>query len=188
VNQNLDEVLSYMDSTREALLATTARVNRTFASIRPRQGEWSVADILTHLAMVEGGVARLVAKSVDWARSNGVGAAQPVDSVLTSLDTFQLTDRSHKRTAPAMVTPEITKSVDESLAALKESREQLRQALLAGADLDLSIVKRPHPVAGEINLYQWALFVAQHEERHRRQIEHTLAEVTELASECAPIV
>jgi hypothetical protein len=37
-------------------------------------------------------------------------------------------------------------------------------------------------------MYQWALFVAQHEERHRRQMERTLADVTERAAECAPIV
>ena len=80
------------------------------------------------------------------------------------------------------------KSIDESLAALTASRAKMKEALLSGDGLDLCEVKRPHPVAGEINLYQWALFVAQHEERHRRQIEKTLDEVTELAAESAPIV
>jgi hypothetical protein len=60
--------------------------------------------------------------------------------------------------------------------------------IVENADVDLSAIKRPHPVLHDLDMYQWALFVAQHEERHRRQMERTLAQVTELAAECAPIV
>lgn len=188
MNRRLDEILACMDATRASLLATTTQVNRTFASIRPHPGVWSVADVLTHLALVEEGVARLVVRSVDWARTHGIGAEQSEESVMSSLDAFRLTDPSKKMQAPAMVSPETSKSVDDSLASLNLSRERLREALLSGADLDLSAVKRPHAVMGDINVYQWALFVAQHEERHRKQIERTIAEATELAAECAPIV
>lgn len=188
MNRRLEEILAYMDTTRASLLATVAQVNRTFASIRPRSGAWSVADVMTHLAMVEEGVARLTAKSVEWARANGVGPEQSDESVMSSLDSFDLTGTPRKMVAPPIATPSEPKSIDESRASLKQSRERLREALLAGADLDLSMVKRAHPVMGEINIYQWALFVAQHEERHRKQIEHTIAEATELAAECAPVV
>jgi hypothetical protein len=188
LNRRLEEIMDYMDSTRAALLATTAQVNRTFASIRPHRGVWSVADNLAHLALVEEGVARMVAKSVDWARAHGIGPEQSDESLLSSLDQYELTTPVIKRQAPAMVAPDVPKTIDESLTSLNLSRERLRAALLAGADLDLSAVKRPHASFGEINIYQWALFVAQHEERHRKQIERTMAEATELASECAPIV
>jgi uncharacterized damage-inducible protein DinB len=188
MNRRLDEILAYMEVTRDSLLAATANLNNTFASIRPHPGTWSVADILTHLATVEAGVARLVAKSVDWARAHGIGAEQSEESVMSSLDTFGVADPSRKLEAPTMVSPGSSKSLDESRESLVQSRQRLREALLAGADLDLSTVRRAHAVLGEINIYQWALFVAQHEERHRKQIERTIAEVTELAAECAPIV
>lgn len=188
VNRRLEEVFAYLDSTRAALLATSAQVNRTFASIRPQAGSWSVADILAHLALVEEGVARLVAKSVDWARTHGIGAEQSEESVMSSLDQFGMIESSARRQAPASVTPDDSKSVEESLASLMQSRERLKEALLVGADLDLSAVKRQHPALGEINIYQWTLFVGQHEERHRRQIERTILDASERAAECAPIV
>jgi hypothetical protein len=84
--------------------------------------------------------------------------------------------------------PDTERTVDDSLASLLMSRERLRDILIDNCDVDLSSIKRPHPLLRDLDMYQWALFVAQHEERHRRQIERTLAEVTERAAECAPIV
>jgi hypothetical protein len=78
--------------------------------------------------------------------------------------------------------------VEESLTSLAQSRKELRSILIDNCDVDLSAIKRPHPLLRELDMYQWALFVAQHEVRHRRQMERTLAEVTERAAECAPIV
>lgn len=107
---------------------------------------------------------------------------------MSSLDSFQLSVPLTKLTAPEMVAPSGNERIEESLGSLERSRTRLRDALIAGADLDLCAVTRPHLVLGEINLYQWALFVGQHEDRHRKQIERTLREVTELAAECAPMV
>lgn len=143
---------------------------------------------MAHLVIVEAGVSRLIAKSVEWAKSNGIGNETADDSILSSLDRYALADGTFKLQAPSTVAPPEGKPIEESLAALTESRVKLKAALMAGDGLDLCQVKRPHPVMGDIDLYQWALFVAQHEERHRRQIEKTLGDVTELAAESAPIV
>jgi hypothetical protein len=107
---------------------------------------------------------------------------------MNSLDRWRVPDHEMKVTAPTRITPESDKSVDESLASLEQSRQRLRNILIENCDLDLAAIKRPHPLLRELDMYQWALFVAQHEVRHRRQMERTLAEVTERAAECAPIV
>ncbi len=188
MNKRLDEVLAYMDKTRASLLETTGQCNAAFASMRPQQGAWSIAEILAHLSIVEDNVAKLVAKSVDWARTHDIGPETSGESVLRSLDSFNVDSAVVKLEAPSIVTPTADKSAEESLASLRDSRQRLREALLSGADLDLSLVSRPHRVLGDINIYQWALFVAQHEERHRKQIERTMGQVTERAAECAPMV
>lgn len=188
VRKRLAELLSYLDDTRAGLVAAATGVNTAFAAVRPRSGAWSAAENLAHLAAVENGVARLVEKSVDWARSHGVGPGESEESIMSSLDAFQLAVPVTKMTAPEMVAPSGNERIEESLESLEMSRARLRSALIGGADLDLCAVTRPHRVLGEINIYQWALFVGQHEERHRKQIERTLREVTELAAECAPIV
>lgn len=188
VRPRLAELFSYLDETRAGLVAAATGVNTTFAGVRPRSGAWSAAENVAHLAAVETGVARLIERSVEWARSHGVGPGESDESVMRSLDAFQLSVPLTKLTAPEMVAPSGNERIEESLESLERSRTRLRDALIAGADLDLCAVTRPHPVLGEINLYQWALFVGQHEDRHRKQIERTLREVTELAAECTPMV
>ena len=188
MRQRLAELISYMDETRSRLFATVNGINPSIAGVRPRGDVWSAEDNMAHLVIVEEGVSRLVAKSVEWARANGVGNETSDESIMSSLDRYALAEGTFKLQAPSRVEPPAGKSIEESVASLTASRERLKEALLSGDGLDLSEVKRPHPVAGEINLYQWGLFVAQHEERHRKQIEKTLDEVTELAAESLPIV
>jgi hypothetical protein len=184
----LAELFAYMDSTRAALIATARGMSTSFAEMRPREGAWSPAEVLTHLAIVEHGVAELVNKSVAKARAEGLGPDLSEESFMRSLDKFGVAETMEKLSAPNRVHPENPKSIEESLASLAASRERLKSALADGSDMDLHSLKGPHPRLGELDVYQWALFVAQHEERHRRQMERTLDEVTELAAECAPIV
>lgn len=184
----LAELVSYMDASRERLMSAVSGMNPTFATVRPNNDAWSVADNLTHLALVEEGVARLIVKSVDWAKSHGIGQETSDESIMSSLDKFALTTAAMKRKAPEMVMPPADQPMETSLAALQSSRPRLKDAFASAEGMDFCQVKRAHPVLGEIDLYQWALFVAQHEDRHRAQIERTLTEVTELAAECAPIV
>lgn len=188
IRPGLRELLGYMDATRGRLLETVHGINPDFATIRPQEGEWSAAETLSHLAKVEAGIARLVEKSIQWARTHGTGPATSDYSVLASLDEFRVAEPLGRMVAPEIVRPEEQVPVDVSLDSLRRSREQLRNSLIAGDDLDLTVVTRPHQALGELNLLQWALFVAQHEERHRRQIDRTMGDVTERAAECAPIV
>lgn len=188
MQQRLAELLSYMNGTRERLLATVSNLNPSFAGVRPRGDSWSAAENLAHLALVEERIARIVEDGAEWAKGNGVGPETSDESIMSSLDSFSLVDVVEKRKAPATITPAEDKTVEESVDALIGWRARLKAALLASQGFDLTQVTKPHPVAGAMNMYQWALFVAQHEERHRRQIERTMDEVTELCAESAPIV
>ncbi len=184
----LAELLAYLAETRSRLVETATQINPAFASIRPRSAAWSAAQNLDHLARVESGVARLVEKSVVWARSNGVGPSQSGESLMSSLDGFSLIEPPKPAIAPEIVAPADDASIEGSLESLRQSRERLLSALNSSADLDLAGVTRPLLAYGELNMYQWGLFVAQHEERHRRQIDRTMEEVTGRAAESAPIV
>ncbi len=188
MQQRLVDLLGYLDSTRERLLATVQNLNPSFAGVRTRGDCWSAEEVLAHLAIVEERIARLVGEGVEGAKANGIGPETSDVSVMSSLDQFSFSDPTEKRTAPDAITPTGGRPVDESIASLVASRARLKDALLAGQGYDLTQVTKPHPIAGTMNLYQWALFVAHHEERRRKQIERTMDEVTELAAESAPIV
>ena len=188
VPEKLAELLAYMDSTRAALVACAREMNPTFARIRPRQDVWSAADNLEHLALVEQFVVEMIGKSIARGRAEGVGPDQSGESFIRSLDQWRVPEPLMKVIAPERITPDNSKSVEESLQSLEHSRQRLRATLVENTDVDLSAIKRPHPLLKDLDMYQWALFVAQHEERHRRQMERSLAEATERAAECAPIV
>jgi uncharacterized damage-inducible protein DinB len=188
MQQRLAELLSYMDSTRKGLLETVSNLNPSFAGVRPREESWSASDVLAHLAIVEERIARLVEEGVQSAKASNLGPEASDESIMSSLDRFSFAEIVEKRTAPASITPTEDKSVEESIEALIGWRARLRSALLASQGVDLIAVTKPHPIAGAMNMYQWGLFVAQHEERHRVQIERTMDEVTELCAESAPIV
>jgi len=184
----LAELFAYMDSTRAALVKTARGTNASFARIRPRDGAWSAQEVLAHLAIVENGVAARMAKAIAAARAEGIGPDVSDESFMHTLDAFRIADPDAKMSAPPRIIPENAGGIEESLTSLAASRELLKKTLIESSDIDLHSVKFPHPVLNEIDTFQWALFVAQHEERHRKQIERTLGEVTELAAECAPIV
>lgn len=188
MQQRLAELLSFMDTTRERLLATVGNLNPSFARVRSRADCWSAEDNLAHLAMVEERIARLVEEGVEWAKANNVGPETSDESIISSLDRFSLAEAVEKRKAPAAITPTEDKSVEDSVEALQGWRARLKAALLASQGFDLTQVTKPHAIAGAINMYQWGLFAAQHEDRHRKQIERTMDEVTELCAESAPIV
>lgn len=188
VPAKLNELFTYMDATRAELVACAREMNPSFAQIRPREGVWSAADNLAHLALVEANVVNLMSKSIAEARAKGVGPDASEASFMNSLDRWRVPESEMKVIAPTRINPENDKTVEESLASLEGSRERLRGILIENSDVDLANIKRPHPLLRELDMYQWALFVAQHEVRHRRQMERTLVEVTERAAECAPIV
>ncbi|MEO5590093.1 MAG: DinB family protein [Gemmatimonadaceae bacterium] len=184
----LVELLAYLDESRARLLETAHAMNPTFAQIRPRDEEWSAAENLSHLAAVEKSVLRLIGKAIEESRDGDLGADESAESVLGSLDRFKVASGLPKVISPERIAPDPNAPVADSVAALTATREQLREVLLECGDLNLSAIKRPHPMLRDLNLYQWVLFVAQHEERHRQQIDATLAAVTERAAESAPIV
>jgi hypothetical protein len=187
MQKRVAELVTYLDQTRERLVETASGINPAFAAMKPRDNTWSAEQNMAHLAMVESRIAALITKSVAWAKENGIGPETSDESVMSSLDKYGVSDATFKIESPATVVPD-SRPISESLASLAVSRAQLKQALLDGEGMDLTQVKRTHQAIGDIDVYQWALFVGQHEERHRKQIEKTLNDTMELAAECAPIV
>ena len=187
MQKRLAEILDYLDTSRARLLESVAHVDSTFGEIRPREGVWSVAQILTHIGSVDTSVANLVTRSVEWGKENGVGPETSDESVLSSIDSQSFVEATLPLPAPERLVPPADSTMDGALKSLVSSRQTLKDALATGDGMDLSGIFRPNRVFGELNLYQWAVFAAQHEERHRRQIERTLRELAESTTESAPI-
>ncbi len=175
MHPRMAEIAAYLDETRAAIVRAVTPLSPEDAARRPSLEAWSVDEILTHLSLVEPGVAKRVAKSVGKAKGEGLERETSVASVLGSLDGLERLNE--KQVAPEFVEPKDVHSKSEVLAALALSRESLRHAMGEADGWALEKVVAPHPRLGTIDMYQWLVFVGHHERRHLAQIERTIASV-----------
>ncbi|MGA7992782.1 MAG: DinB family protein [Thermoanaerobaculia bacterium] len=177
MHPRLAGIASFLEDSRSRVVSAARAVAPENSARRPPGGGWSVDEILTHLALVEPGVAKLVEKSVRRARESGLPRETSEEPVLHLLDGRPIERVETPWTAPDFVVPREALERDTALAALVRSRETLTAAI---AELDgwaLAEVAAPHPILGALNMYEWLVFLGKHELRHLSQLERTAARV-----------
>lgn len=177
MNHRIAELVEYLDGTRTALLEVVATVPPDRFTERPIPGRWSAAELVSHVAQIESGCARVIARRAAEARQGGVRAEQEDSSELGALDGRGVLDRSKPLRAPELPVPAGGFSRQQALDAIAASRLTLERAIADADGLALGEVRHQHAVLGEIDLYQWILFVGQHELRHRLQLQEIVAQL-----------
>ena len=170
MHPRLDELAAYLDRTRAALEESAAAIPPAECGRRPEPDAWSAAEVLDHLSRVDAGIVKMLAKLLARAAESGLGPEEATDSVLGRLDRFRVESGEPRLRAGERVQPSRDADPGRSLAALRASRAELHRILAAADGLALGRLTAPHPFLGELDFYQWVLFLGQHEERHRRQI------------------
>ena len=170
MHPRIAEVLEHLDRHRAALEHAFAEVPVALRDQRPAPDRWSVAEILDHLAIIEGRIAELLAQQIDAARAAGLGPERESSPVVPTIKMERLLDRSRPITARDNSLPRTGCSAQASWKMLTEQREALRNTIRSADGLALGEIVVPHPVLGPINVYQWIVFVGGHEARHTAQI------------------
>src|SRR5258707_3685113 len=170
MHPRLAELLDYLDAARARVLGEAARLPRDRWGIRPEPDRWSVAEVVWHLQRVERGIAKVIAQRVGEARASGHPTESDTASMMHALDGRHVADRTVPIVAPPRVSPPESVDPADVEVQLEQSRALLRAAIADADGLALGSITHPHPMLGEINLYQWILFVGQHEARHAGQI------------------
>jgi hypothetical protein len=176
-----EEVLNYLEKTRTELRAAVDSVPAHARNTRPAADQWSVAQVLDHLAIAHNRVAAAVSKWIAEAQAAGLGPETATSPVLNTIPTGLILDRTRKVQAPEFILPRSDVDAETAWAELEQAREQLRAAFLSGDGLALEQVVQPHPVLGPINMYQWTLFNGSHEARHTLQIRELAEKFNSLA-------
>jgi uncharacterized damage-inducible protein DinB len=179
MHPRLAELSEYLAAQRRLLLDVASAVPSDSWQTHPSEGRWSVSEICQHLHQVETSCAAVVAKRIAKAREGDHPPETDTSSVLGTLHQFGVSDRSRTLVAPERVVP--TENPDRATAErrLAESRAALLAAMEGGDGLALGEIRHTHLRFGELDLYQWILFVAEHERRHASQLR-------ELAAQLAP--
>ena len=177
MHPRIAELLEYAQLQRVALFAALSLIPERLRDRRVDAENWSAAEVLEHLYRAEDGIARLIARSLERAKAVGLDSENEDHSVMGSLDRFRLPDRGRRIRAPEAVMPRGELTAAQGVAALERSRRALISALGAGDGLALAQISHAHPLLGPLNLYQWVLFVGQHEARHAGQLEDLAREL-----------
>jgi uncharacterized damage-inducible protein DinB len=171
VSKKIHELVDALAGMRQALFDSVSGLSEAQLDYKPDGGEWAISDILHHLALTDEANMKLMGRSLKQADAAGVPPdPTPDESVLNCLDAYADTLRNTRAQAPEFVRPQSRQPVPDSIARLEASREKIMASIEKLGQYDLSLVKFPHPLLGELNLYQWIMIAGGHERRHTAQI------------------
>lgn len=150
------------DQARKELLAQVEYLTDEVINRQPAEDRWSIKQILQHLYLMEGSVAKTIQIKLA-AENQNITIDKPI----------QLTvDRSNKIEAPDFVTPTLEYSTLHDLKSkLTATHSTLHDVAENATEDQLAVKSYPHPVFGEMSLTQWIPFVGYHEQRHIEQIK-----------------
>ena len=161
-------LLTLLTVEREQLLAQFAAIPVENRALPNGAGGWSAAQIVEHVARVEGNVARLIAKGATLPHTATFEEQQA--GLLTATRIRWVRDRTTKVEAPERVRPSEPLDADAALAQLHASRAALLEAFTAADPAVLDGILFPHPFIGPLTLRAWVELVAHHDARHAEQM------------------
>ena len=164
------EVVDLLEQSHHALVDVVMAWPAETRDAPARDGAWSVAEHIEHLAIVEDGAGRLISKLIKAAATAGAPDTDTA-SVIATMDRFQVPTARRPIEAPDQVRPTGTVHAVDALATLSTARARVVDAFRRASGLSLGAVTHPHPALGPLNVYQWGVFLAQHEQRHLAHIQ-----------------
>jgi hypothetical protein len=174
MNRKMQEIIATLNDDRNAFLEAIAGLSPQQLEFQPGAGQWSVADIVHHLALVEEANGRLLGMMLKKIAAESAPLdASPDESALGQVNDIRplMLNRTKKIVAPERVNPQEKLPVEQSLQRLRAAREATCKMAEELSPYDLTTLKWPHPVFGDLNLYQWMLSIGLHERRHSFQIQ-----------------
>ncbi len=176
-----DPVLARLAAERAALLECVAQVPADRIGERSDADRWSVAELLEHLALVDTGVAKLIALRCATpapAAEDQVAEARQREALLGATR-----DRSRRIEAPDRVRPSGSLSAEAARKFLDGARVRLVEAYRTAPAAVLDGMVHPHPVFGPLTLRGWVEFSAHHDARHAEQIAEVASQWREQRGE-----
>jgi hypothetical protein len=159
----------HLSVTRDLLVESVAGLSPLQWGFRPTFDSWSIAEILEHLALMEGRIHIIIGNMCSAPEAELTGKQIEMDEVILN----EVPKRSTKLKAPEPVCPAGRWSGDEALQCFLTSRERTMQLLAAPL---LRGRVRPHPLFGPWDGYQWLLAAGSHTARHTDQIREIKAD------------
>jgi uncharacterized damage-inducible protein DinB len=168
------DILAANEQAHERFLAVVSNLTEEQANFRPDENQWTIAEIVEHVSIIDNNFLRLAHKLLKEAGS----APRPPKADL-NLGHTSLDENGHQHPgpfpAPERVRPQGGVRIEDSLAKMSASLAGFAEIQSRIEAVDLSEQMFTHPFLGPINFYQWMVLLGEHEDRHRGQIERLKA-------------
>lgn len=171
--KTIADVYEANDKIREQLKEIVGNLTDEQANALPEGGQWSIAQIVEHLSLVEDGMTRISARLLSKAKEDGKAAD---GNVKISAEFLQRIAGANERrfNAPEIVHPTGNQTIAESLVKMEENRRKLNELRPLFESVECSDYKFPHPAFGELTAHEWLALLGGHEARHTAQIKRIL--------------
>lgn len=168
--KTVDEAYAANAAIREKLKGVVSELSDDQLNRIPDGEKWSVANIVEHLSMVEGGATRICSKLLSKAKDQSKAG----DGKIRVTNDFIEKGKEVagvKLEAPDFVIPSGEKTLADSMAALETNADALQQLRQLFETVDSNEHKFSHPYFGGLSAGEWFTLIGAHEARHIRQIK-----------------
>jgi hypothetical protein len=160
----MKSTLKRLDAVHQQLASVVGAIEPALLSRRPAENEWSVADVVEHLCLVEGAVMGYVKSKLNEppVKISFLKKFLPMRIVSLRLKRFE---------APKIVRPaQDLPPMDELLKKYDAIRADTKQVCIKEGRERLSGVCFKHPYFGNMDGAATVSMIAFHEQRHLKQI------------------
>jgi hypothetical protein len=171
----MKKALLQLDSVHQRLLGTVSALGPELYSRRPAEGEWSVAEIVHHLCLVED----RVTKELEGAIAR---APQRVGFFRRLIPTSIVSVRLIRVKAPKAMKPLNAPAKEIAIENFDRARQSLKTLYTTHGDRFRSLVFK-HPFLGDIDGVATVSFIGYHEQRHYKQIREVLRKLKDVAAD-----
>ena len=160
-----------VEHARQEILDTVRGLTDVQASFQPSEEEWSVAQIIEHLAWAEEGGICGMFKAMEGQKNNKpIWTGESKNHGLSIEEIVQKTWEP-KEKVPEVAAPKWGGPIDYWISRLENCQSLLTtlKEYCTGVHLESAIY--PHPISGPLDIIQRLEFLRFHMERHLQQIE-----------------
>lgn len=167
----MKKALKRLDAGHERLISAVSSLEPNVYSERPAEGEWSVAEIVHHLCLVEDRVTKeLEAAIAREPRRVGV-FRRLIPTSIVSL-------RAIRVKAPKAMNPLDAPGRDVAIESFDRIRSSLKTLCATHGEERFRNLVFKHPFLGEIDGVATVSFVGYHELRHYKQMREVLRKIS----------
>jgi len=163
----MKRVLKRLDTVHQKLSTTIAAIDPNLFPQRPAENEWSVAEVIQHLCLVE----KRMLSGLELALHAPPARVRLLKKLIPSRI---VSVRFPRVKAPKAVEPLNPLPKEESLSSYNDVRARLKEFCIEHGRRQLSQTSLRHPFFGDIDGVTAVSMVAFHEQRHYKQIREIL--------------